>query len=716
MGPLASLGGRQCSTARELGDDEFDWELESTQGSFCGEALDCLKKAIKKVPIGAGNCAHLACQLAEGSGFNPGELPRKKLAIEVIMETAQCKLSYIEPEPTLIQQMVVLGQFGTDDAPLREIVVPNIFTQSPITYASVSSADDDDLPVLSPSPSPSPTPSPFFPVFSPTPTPSPSPVTPFKVPLSEMHESRVYHEYTDRGFAGQNHTQPLWRVITSNRIPQPPTEVLDAMYPSVGGGAIVSCATRVPVKELCVSDTIGKHLPVHVNEHGFWVFIPEEAYTHHFGTKAGIDIAGSTHQLGINPLNLFAEMEKNLELNSRDESGEWFDICNGVEYVRNESEAMAGVETGLYPPDTPFMLVSDLLDHLMKTYLPPLSGMCSVVEELLEKATDGLYQSLGHLHLDSITFLSDLTWLPPRYENDVGEDGMLGHIGAHLGRNISNVLFSRQKANWFVDSGYLYHRVQSGDLDRIINSDDVPRGVDINSTLDAIRKNNLLNFMVDISTSLMEYVGATSPIFFPTNGNCFLNAAQPNASSEDGGFYSGFMRTKVCVPDVGDETGEDEFDYEIEYSCDPILIIDPDTNSSTTLQPVPDMKFGECKDMDMPYIIYSEGLNLPEKEEEAFDGRIYNATCILNIRDGAETNTSISHDDTWVKCQLDASILCSQLGICSAPESGHLTLVLICFLSVILLVFIGILIWQGVKMHRQRSGKANSEPADILDD
>jgi hypothetical protein len=659
----------------------------------------------------------------------------KRLTIKVAIETAACKVYSVRPKPSLIQKMVVVADFGetidlsqyggdqqyyphTESIPrYREIVVPNIYTTTPITFVGLDEGDDPD-PSMTPTPAPSSAPSP-----SPTPLNSEF----FEFPLHERNEPRIYTEF---GKGGPNSTDFLWRVVMSNLAMSPPTEVLDFIFPSVDNGGIVICETDESLEEACGSDTVGEYVPLTNDGHGFWFYLPPAVMNTFVGTHGGEEAVGTPTQLGIDPLQILAELEHRLEHRfyfKEDDpvAGELPDICNGdVQVTLNEDTAMDGLEAGRFTPDVPFMYLPDFHDWIVENHLPAIPGVCGIMEDYLIKsgAVEDIYGDYLKDHQEGIDHLDDATWVPPDYD---AFKRHIGDISSHATSGEANVpLFKNQKRNWFSDGAYLYHRLTTDALhdayDRAreyANSENGGAGTggfgtmqNMAEVIANMEENNAINFFVDVNDELLIYQSSTSLGNFKNQSTCgyFIDD-----NLTDSGSLSGFITSFICAPDLAPGIDDDTLIfYELFFQCtDNITLLVDNPQETVGFMP------GECKTMQTPFLITSPGLQkyfVDNKTKlSVFDDPVFSDTCTIDLLGDTNSSGNVTFDATIVTCEAQLDAICENLGACDPSKPGfwdkHGTMFIADFVMLFLALSLFACACVATKKHNLPESKIHTE-------
>ena len=707
-GPLANLPGQ---FTRSTGGDGTE-EVFSYTDSICdaGSFLpDCIRDYVKTVPHGPSATAKLTCTPSEATRnfFEDNGITevQDRVTIEVGIETAQCKLHVIKRNPFLIQKMVVLGDFG--EGRIREIVVPNIFTTTPIRYVSPQQMNQTQQPLF-----PTPSPTPFMPT-PPAPSPSPTPILPFIFPTDEMNDPQIY---TDFGRGGENLTDLDWRVIMSNFDAQPPAEALEDLFPDVSGGGIVVCSTPDSLKDACGTDPIGKYLPLTADGHGFWFFVNSTIMNWFLGTHGGSESAGTPAQLGIDAIQILSELEQRLDSGFYFNGGEAVagvipDFCNGeVQLTKNESTAEAGIN-GTYDGDLPFLFIEELHNWIVEHHVPPIPGVCGMAEQLIRSNPPlaGFAPTLLDSHIDGINFIEGNNWLPKGYVRDLSSTvnpalpGMISsYINSHLAQQ---VLFATEKGNWFVDGPHLYHRITDTDVHRALDlsaqlqTSGNPQGEwggnhDLNDAIAKIERSSIINFLVDISESLLTYVASTSNAYFGSNATCSIYFTDAIKEAD----INGIITTRVCVPDFvspGDPSTQNETEngdlfYFLEFNCTENMTI-----LNGTEQETPPMAPGDCQDIKTDFIIDFEKLeDLNPNQTITLQGKAFSTACIIKLVNDINTSSFIVYDTTFVKCGADYDNICENLGLCDTggffDQHGFIIIVDIAILGLLVLLCLGL--------------------------
>ncbi len=655
-GPLANIPGPE-----QVPNSTYQFT-----GSVCSSVFDgtCVESIIKTVPSGSSRTSKLSCV------GDDDEI----ITITIQTNTAQCQLLRIQSNPILIQKMVVIGDFGeyldlsatssnpylTNVPKLREIVIPNIYTTTPIIY------NPPPVPPAPPSPSPAPTPNV---ILLPTPTPTPSPE--FVFPVNEMNEPRVYTQY---GRGGPNETSLEWRVILSNLLPQPPTQVLDLMYPTVEGGAIIICQSDEPLKELCNKTSTVREIPITADGGGFWFFVNPEIMNWFIGTHSGSDTSGTPNQLGIDPISLLSALEQRLDngfgyFGADGTFGELPDICNGdVQVTLNADTALDGMMNGQFDDTRPFLFLENFTNWIMDNNMPEIPGVCAIAEKLVQKrAHDGTFGIGVDEYQSGIDLITDTDWVPPGYIRDLSHSinpAVPGKISSYLNSNFTKqVMFQREKGNWFVDGPYLYKRLTNDDLSQAFQQAQIDQGSNLSSLINNIEKNSIVHFLVDISERLMYYASSSSNAYFKQAGTC--SAYLTDSLKHD--VITGYMTLIVCVPDIVpsddpayyDQNQNGSFIYDMFFSCDPLMTLPNGTTQST-----PPVSAGQCVTTQT---LYQLNLTVPLNGTANSSQTVWSSSCVVTLENVGLISTTV-YDTTFVKCEATEQAVCDNLGTC--PKNG----------------------------------------------
>ena len=644
---------------------------------------ECQKKAIKTTP--QGKSPSLKCVLNENV---ESDLPKEILSVELEVKTAQCRVHNVNGNPRLVQKMVVLGDFGetiqgTNAPRLREIVIPNIYTTTPINYVP----PPPPPPVNTDPPVPSPTPTPNIPLFSPSPVPSPTPINPFHFPHEEMTDKRVFTQYDD----GDPDAEMLWRVILGNSLAQPVEEALDAMFPAVDGGGIIVCTTEESLDDCCATSPCENEIPTTADGYGFWFYLNPTVMNWFVGTHGGSESAGTPSQLGVEATTILSLLEQKMDDGfffepGQGQAGVLPDICNGdVQVAQDAAEAQAGILAGRYDDSRPFVYTHDFHQWIVDHLLPVLPGVCALAEGMVESQSGNTASRLNSHH-EGVSHISGQDWYPADFISDMQDSinpSLSGLVSSFINSHLAHrPLFSREKANWFVDGPYLYHRITDGDVARALDASTSYEGPgagwgsthSLDEVIAAIEANSIVHFMVDVSDRLLNYVSSTSNAYFTDTGRCY---ARFNQDFEEGD-VKGFIRVRVCVPDFGgDEQGGLVY-YNMDFNCTEGMTITNGTNQTT-----PGMVAGECKDVDTDFYIFSEALldymlgdsdNSSSPSHDSYADVNYSTACTIELVDDV---TNVLYDTTFVSCAADYQTLCEQWHICVPDESLRHRIVLI---------------------------------------